>query len=126
MANNYKQEKKEKKANKGSFSKTLNAMLSGEFLTRAGVVNHMPFILFVALMFVAYIGVGYYFENTLRTQVQVKKELEELTSRYNTVKSELESSKQQSSVAISIEELGLQEANSQPHIITVDPGYFEE
>lgn len=127
MANRLKTEDKQpKKAKKSAFSRTANAMLSGEFLTRAGVVKHMSFILFVALLFITYIGIGYYFENTLRKQVKVKKEIEELTSRYNTVMSELETRKQQSSVAKSIDQLGLQEPKSQPHIIEVEAGYFEE
>ncbi|MCB0760241.1 MAG: hypothetical protein KDC12_01875 [Flavobacteriales bacterium] len=127
MANRLKTEDKEpKKVRKSAFSRTINAMLSGEFLTRAGVVKHMPFILFVALLFLAQIGIGYYFENVLREQDRVKREIEELTSRYNTVMSDLESEKQQSSVVKSIDELGLKEPQSQPNIIEVESGYFEE
>ena len=119
-------ETKPKKKKRGFVSKTINAMISGEFLTRKGVIKFMPFILFVTALFLTYIGIGYYFENTLREQVEVKKELEELTSRYNSVKSELEMRKQQSSVAEQIESLGLEEPNGQPNVIKVNKDLDEE
>lgn len=102
---------------KGAVSRTLNAMLNGEFLTRAGVVRHLRFILFLTGLFLLYISIGYFFENTLREHVRTKKELEEATARYNATISELENRKQASEVIRRIERLGLTEPESQPTVL---------
>ena len=101
-------------------------MLNGEFLTREGVIKFMPFILFVTALFITYIGIGYFFENTLREHVRTSQELDELRSEFNTIQSQLEKKKQQSTVIRDINNLGLEEPDTQPNIITVEPGYFEE
>lgn len=125
--NKHKEHKEEEKApKKGWVSKTLNALLNGEFLTRQGVIKHMPFMLFLCALFVIYISMGYSFEQTEREKVRVKKLLEEQMTEYKSLKSELETSKQQSSVLDEIDRLELIEPMSPPEIIEVAPGYFEE
>lgn len=126
MANRIREEQKEKKKKKGFVSRTVTALLNGEFLTRQGLIKFMPFILFLTALFVSYIAIGYYFESTLREHVKVENELEELTSEYNTIQSQLENKKQQSAVVKDIENLGLEEPEHPPTIIEVSPGYFEE
>lgn len=121
-----KKAKKAKKARKGKVSSTFNAMLNGEFLTRKGVITHLPFILFISALFIAYIAIGFQFENTLRETHRLKKELEELTSEYNTSQSALVAKQQQSNVATDIEGLGLEECKDVPYIIEVPAGTLEE
>ena len=67
-------------SHKGAVSRTLNAMLNGEFLTRTGVLKHLRFILFLVGLFVVYISIGYFFEGTLRDHVKTKQQLEEALS----------------------------------------------
>lgn len=117
--------KKEKKTNK-VFSKTLQALLSGEFLTKQGVIKHFPFIAFLFTLFAFQIAWQYEFENTERAIIKTQKELEELHSEYNTTMSKLETSEQQSQVAIDIEKTGLKEPTSPFRIIEADKSYFEE
>ena len=127
MANRIKGEKKEKTKNKkGLMSRTVTALLNGEFLTRQGLIKFMPFILFLTALFISYITIGYYFESTLREHVKVENQIEELTSEYNTIQSQLENKKQQSAVVKDIENLGLEAPDHPPTIIEVAPGYFEE
>lgn len=126
MANSFKKQEKTKKKKRSAFSKIAAALLNGEFLTRQGLIKFLPFILFMTGLFIVYIAVGYFFENTLRDHVRTKRQLEELTSEYNTIQSKLENKKQQSAVIDEIDELGLESATSQPNIIEVKPGYFEE
>lgn len=104
----------------------INSLLSGEFLTREGVTNHLPFLLFLALLFVLNISWVYYSENTFRDLQKARRELEELQSEYNTVSSQLEKKKRQSRVALDTEDLGLKESTSPPLRIEVPEGYFDE
>lgn len=104
-------------SHKGAVSRTLNAMLNGEFLTRAGVLQNLRFILFMTALFVVYISIGYAFENTLRAHVKTKEALEEATARYNATVSELENRKQASEVLRQIDKLGLQEPENQPQVL---------
>lgn len=131
MKNDYKSKEKSKKkkkkpAKKGKVSKTFTAMLNGEFLTRKGVITHLPFILFISGLFIAYIAIGFQFENTLRDTHDIQKELEELTAEYNTSQSALVAKQQQSNVTSDIRKLGLEECKNVPHIIEVPAGYIEE
>jgi hypothetical protein len=108
------------------FSAGVNSLLSGEFLTREGVTKHLPFMLFLALLFVLNISWVYYSENTFRDLQKARRELEELQSEYNTVSSQLEKKKRQSRVALDTEDLGLKESTSPPLRIEVPEGYFDE
>ena len=80
MANSFKKQEKTKKKKRSAFSKIAAALLNGEFLTRQGLIKFLPFILFMTGLFIVYIAVGYFFENTLRDHVRTKRQLEELTS----------------------------------------------
>ncbi len=112
--------------NKRRFSRLVNQLLSGEFLTRDGVVSHLPFLLYLTFFFLFSIYIGYTFDNTEREKVQVKQVLEELSAEYKTLKSELETKKRQSSVARSIQQLGLEEPNRPPVVIETDPKQLEK
>ena len=95
-------------------AKGFNTLMSGEFLTRDGVVKHLPFFFFLMFLFIVNITWVYYSENTIRDLSKTKKQLEELQSEYNTVSSKLETKKRQSSVARDIENLGLKESTEPP------------
>lgn len=107
-------------------SRAVTRLLNGEFLTEEGVVRHMPFMLYVTGFFLLTIYLGYYFDNTEREKAKVKITLEELSAEYKTLKSELEARKQQSSVARSISDLGLDEPNEPPVVIEPNETALEE
>jgi hypothetical protein len=115
-----------KPVRRGLIGRYIHRTLNGEFLTREGLINHMPFIGFVVFLFIAHISLMYFFENTQRELARKQHELNELRSQYNTTMSILETRKQQSNVALSIEQLGLKELRTPPQIIDVEKGYFEE
>jgi hypothetical protein len=112
-----------KKAGRGNF---LQKILSGDFLVRDGLIKHLSFVLFLVGLFIANIGLVYYFENTAREKVKLQNQLNELRSQYNTTMSDLEKSKQQSNVATAIEQMGLKELRTPPQVIDVEHGFFEE
>jgi hypothetical protein len=110
----------------GKVAKSVRTVLSGEFLTRESLINHLPFIGFVAILFIINIALMYYFENTHREIVRQQNRMKEIRSEYNTTLSTLETRKQQSSVARDIEALGLKELRTPPQFIEVEPEFFEE
>ncbi|MDP4827522.1 MAG: FtsL-like putative cell division protein [Flavobacteriales bacterium] len=118
-------EEKEVRSKK-RFSQTITGLLNGEFLTREGMVKHMSYVVFLCGIFLLYIFLGYQFEQIERKKSQTKRQLEELSAEYKTLKSELEAKKQQSNVARDIASLGLIEPISPPPTIEADPSYFEE
>ncbi len=112
-----------KKAGRGNI---LQKILSGDFLVRDGLIKHLSFVLFLVALFIANIGLVYYFENTAREKVKLQNELNELRSQYNTTMSDLEKNKQQSNVAQAIEQIGLKELRTPPQVIDVEHGFFDE
>lgn len=112
-----------KKAGRGNI---LRKILSGDFLIGEGLIKHLSFVLFLVFLFIANIGLVYYFENTAREKVKLQNELNELRSQYNTTMSDLEKSKQQSNVAQAIEQMGLKELRTPPQVIDVEHGFFDD
>jgi len=123
--NKLREETKEQPKRKKPISGSVNTLLNGEFLTREAVVGHLPFMLWLTLLFVINISWVYYSENTVRNLSRAKKQLEELQAEYNTVSSQLERKKRQSRVALDIQDLGLRESTEPPLRIIVEEGYFE-
>ncbi len=111
---------------KHSASRYMQRVLNGEYLVKEGLVQHIPFIGFLVLLFILNIGLVYNFENTQREKYRLQARLNELRSQYNTTLSELETSKQQSQVAHDIEAMGLKELRTPPQIIDVEKGFFDE
>lgn len=124
--NRIKEVKSEKPGRKNILSRGITSLLNGEFLTRDGVVKHLPFVLFLALLFIINISWIYYSENSIRELDRTRKQLEELQSEYNTVSSQLETKKRQSSVARDISNLGLKESTRPPIRLEKPDGYEAE
>ena len=95
----------------------MQQVLSGDFLAQENVTKHVPFILYLCGFFLLSIYIGYVFDNTERQKIRTERELEELSAEYKTLKSELESKRQQSSVIKEIQDLGLKEPGTPPVII---------
>lgn len=92
-------------------------IISGEFLTRDGVTRHIPYLLFISLLFILYISMGYQFERIEREKHQTKKQLEELSAEFKTLKAEFETQLQQSNVEEKIAELGLHQTVEPPFLL---------
>lgn len=83
------------------------------------VVKLMPFILFLCLLILFYIGNSYYAERTVRNIDKIKKELKENRAEFISVKSEMMYRSKQSEVARAVEPLQLKEATDPPRKIIV-------
>ena len=101
---------------KSPVKKAFNWLLNGEFLVKGGV-SQMPFILFMASLFLFHIWWVYFSENTIRDISKKTKELHEAKSEYNTTISMEENQTQLSNVLKSTEELNLKNPNSSPEVL---------
>lgn len=112
--------KKARPRKKGVLAKGLSSVFSGTFLTNEKTLQHLPFILFLALAAVFYIANGYYADDKIREVNKISNQLKELRSEYISTKSELMFASKQSEVARSVESMGLKEPVVPPVKIEAD------
>jgi hypothetical protein len=97
------QRMEEKESRKARFRDILN----GSLLTRDNVVSQLPFILFLTVLLIFYIGNRYHAERVIRHSLELQTELRELRARAISTASELEYLSNQSQVARLVEQKGL-------------------
>ena len=106
-----------KKKESNATGKIFRDIISGKFLTSEGVIAHIPYLLFIVLIFVVNISLGYKFESIEKEKRIAKKNLEEVTAEYKTLTSELEEKLQQSNVEVAIKSTGLDQPRTQPILL---------
>jgi hypothetical protein len=91
-------------------------VLDGTLLTRENVVGQLPFVLFLTLLLIVYIGNRYHAERVIRKSLQLQTELRELRARAISTASELEYMSNQSQVARLVEQknIGLKYSDKPP------------
>jgi len=94
-------------------------ILNGDILIRKHAFSNLPYILFVTLLVIVYIGNTHYAESTVRKTDVLTKELKELRSEYITTKFELMFKSRQSEIAKSVAGMGLEEPVTPPKKIAV-------
>ena len=107
-------------ADNNSIGKFFRDILNGTFLTGDGITTHIPYLLFMCVIFLLYISLGYKFENIEREKMRTEHSLEEVTAEYKTLRSELESRLQQSRVESATAFLGLEQPMEPPILLEVD------
>ena len=105
---------------KGVLAKALAGVFSGTFLANEKNFKHVPFILFLAVLAITYIGYGYYADNKIREVNKISNQLKELRSEFIYTKSELMFASKQSEVAKAAESIGLKEPIVPPFKIKTD------
>jgi len=65
------------------------SILSGSFLEKEGLINQLPFVLYVTFLFLLYIANSYYGEKTVYKMESYKSELIGLRSEYISAKTRL-------------------------------------
>jgi len=101
---------------KSPVRKALNWLLNGEFLVKGGV-SQMPFVLFLAGLFLFHIWWVYFSENTIREISFKKKELHEAKSEYNTTISKEENQTQLTNVLKNTKVLELKKPTHSPEVL---------
>ena len=98
----------------------IREVLSGEILAREALVRQVPFLLFASLLTILYLGLGYQTERILRDKQRTLDKLEEATAEEKTLRSDFESQLQQSRLARSTAELGLEQPTEPPILLPAD------
>jgi hypothetical protein len=87
-------------------------------------VQYIPYILYVAVVLIFYIGNTHYADRTVRQIDKVKTEVEDLRADYTTLKAELMFASKQSEVAKKTASLGIEESSQPPYKIIIKEGEY--
>lgn len=109
------QPEKVKKQRKGR--KRVQEFLAGDYLSRKWVVGNLPYLLFLTILAIIYIGNTYYAEKTFQETEYLKTELKELRYQYITNKSALMFQSRQSEISARAQVYGLKETSLPPYKI---------
>ena len=92
-------------------------IVDGSLLTRDKVVKQLPFVLFITLIIILYIGNRYHAEKLVRRTLEMQIELKELRAESISTASELEYISRQSQVARLIDErnMDLEQSRKPPY-----------
>lgn len=101
--------KPSKPGKKGVLAKGLSKIFGGSFLSDDRTIQHIPFILFLALIAILYIANGYYADDKIREVNKISNQIKELRTEYISSKSDLMFISKQSQVAAAVDTLGLKE-----------------
>jgi len=104
-----------KKIRKGR--KAVKAFLGGDYLTREKVAGNIPFLLYVSVLAMIFIGNTYSTERKFKEIEKTKSELKELRYRYITTKSELMFRCRQTEISRQANLIGLRESLMPPYKI---------
>lgn len=87
-------------------------------ISKQAATNMLPFIVFVALLAMFYIGNDHHIESNIRKINKLNKAVNELSWDYKTLKAELMLKSTQTEVSKKADSLGLQEPISPPKVLT--------
>jgi hypothetical protein len=104
-----------KKTRKGR--KAVKAFLGGDYLTREKVAGNIPFLLYISVLAMVFIGNTYSTERKFKEIERTKSELKELRYRYITTKSELMFRCRQTEISRQANLIGLRESLMPPYKI---------
>ncbi len=110
----------EKKERKSLFSKLENFTRLDPAFEDGLPVKFMPYIIYITMVGVFYIGNTHYAEKTSRKINNVQNEVEELRADYTTLKANFMKDSKQSEVAEKVKRLGLEESIVPPYKIDMD------
>ena len=109
--------KKKKSSNGGG--RFIDAINIFGYFDQGGIVRMMPYIFFLTLLALIYIGNIYYAERTIRDIDRTERELKELRSEFITAKSDLMFRSKFSEVAVAIAPRELKESIVAPRKLIV-------
>jgi len=112
--------KPSKPGKKGVLAKGLSKIFGGSFLSDDRTTQHIPFLLFLALIAILYIANGYYADDKIREVNKISNQIKELRTEYISSKSDLMFISKQSQVAAAVDTLGLKEPVVAPMKIEID------
>ena len=102
-----KREKRAKKKRDSGFLKSLLQVVNGDVLTREFVIKNLPFLMFLSLILVAYIGYGYHVQKVAKDIRELEKEIGDLNAEEVTLRTDLSEVKRQKHVEKKLEKTGV-------------------
>lgn len=98
-------------------TRRVQEFLGGDYLSKEWVVGNLPFLLYITILAMLYIGNTYYTEKTYKDIERTKNELKELRYQYISTRSELMFRSRQSEIIKQAEAIGLKESVFPPYKI---------
>ncbi|MBN2746935.1 MAG: hypothetical protein JXR34_09425 [Bacteroidales bacterium] len=120
-ASSPKPPKSPKAITKNPVNQFFTSILDGSFLTRNWMIKMLPFIMFLVLLALIYIGNQYAALRRVKEIENISKELKVLRNEHISTKSELMHQKRISEIARKLEVQGIKESNIPPAKIFVEP-----
>ena len=115
------QKKSRKKTGRNTFDvKVLAQIMNGDILTRENIVNHIPFIGYISLVVVLYIGYGYHTQNIAKKIILLEKEIGELNSEEVTLSTDFNRMTRRAEIEKLVQDKGLHESVEPPKKIEVN------
>ena len=123
--NTLKEQQVEKKVEGKNLFKSIESKLRLDQVFKNGLpVQYLPYVLYISIILVLYIGNAHYAERTIRRIDKLKTEVEDLRADYTTLKAELMYASKQSEVAKKVKMLGLEESKRPPYKIIIKEGEY--
>lgn len=115
--NRPKEQKIKKERRRGVFGWIGKAIKMDAVFEDGLPVKFLPYVLFLVVLGLFYIGNSHYSDKTNRKINKLEKEVEDLRADFTTLKADYMLSSKQSEVAKKVKELGLFESEEPPHKI---------
>jgi hypothetical protein len=101
----------------GKMTKGLHDVIGGDLLSNRAVLSNLPYLVFLAILAMFYIGNTYYTEKTFKQIEKITNELKELRYQSITAKSKVLDLCKQTEIAKKVERLGITGTISPPYKI---------
>jgi hypothetical protein len=101
----------------GKMTKGIHDVIGGDLLSNQAVLSNLPFVVFLALLAMLYIGNTYYSEKTFKEIEKTKNELKELRYQSISAKSKMLDVGKQTEIAKKVERMGIRGTTTPPYKI---------
>ena len=98
-------------------TKGIHDVIGGDLLSNHAVLRNLPFLIFIAILAMFYIGNTYYSEKTFKNIEKIKNELKELRYQSITAKARMLDVGKQTEIAKKVERLGIKGTTTPPYKI---------
>ena len=123
--NTYKvKSKKSRQESESVFSFIENRFNLSNFFQNGLPVKYLPYVLFITIIGIFYIGNNHYTEKTIRKTHKVEQQVEDLKAHYRTLQADYMHARLQSEVAKKVSKIGLKESSTPPKKIVIKKGEY--
>ena len=117
---NKKQARAQQHRSENQIGGLIREVLSGQILAREAMVRQVPFFMYVSLLTILYLALGYQTERILREKQKTEAQLEEAIATEKSLRSTFEFEMQQSKLIESTEVLGLEQPTVPPILLSAE------